>query len=225
MKKPIFLGILCCILLILTIPVSSNTFPKSDSRIAESNQTKEAIPCINALVNATPIPSPHLPTTPRVIYITPILGYGPDGPFWIPKDSLSPDDNLYQKRPINISKLERDIEEAPYQTWEYKRDSFDCSNMAGVMVEHLDSRGWNAEIIVGDSKTSPSGCIHAFIIVNRRVTVAPTLKIITYAEGRENNLREFDFFINTWDIIGVYQDREDAIERSWWSYSQWGDFR
>ena len=225
-KKIILL--VCCVSFIFIIHISGNTNPNNDIMIDELNQIEEVedlLP-VNETIVLPPIPVVSLPKY-EFVNVSPIVVYSSKSFSWVWVDNVGalPNKSTYQKRLVNISKLESDIEQAPYQTREYRQDRFDCSNMVGVLVEHLDSRGWNADIVVVDSKKSLTGCIHTFIIVDRRVIVSVMSKKITYAEGRGNNTRDLDFFINTWDIMYLYFSREDAIRRGHWGNNEWEDWR
>lgn len=226
--KNIIVGLLlCCILCFLIVPISKNINPDYNITIGELNQTEEVgnLSLVNETVILSPISVVSIPKY-KFVNASPIVIYSVEDFSWVWVDDVTilPNKSTYQKKLMNISKLENDIEEAPYQTYELKQDRFDCSNTAGMLVDHLNSRGWDAAIVVGDSKKS-SRCVHAFVIVDRRIIVEPTLKVITYAEGKKDNMKDLNFYVNTWDIIGFYYSKEDAIKRSRWSYNEWDDLR
>lgn len=128
-----------------------------------------------------------------------------------------------------FEQLKKDVESAPYKKTDYVRDVNDCSNMAATMVEHLDAKGYNAEIVV--VQTRQSYCdkwnligrrgYHAFVIVDRQAIVEATYKLITFSEGKYEDSGSIDWYIEAWDIIGVYANRENAIKQSRWGVSEW----
>ena len=115
-----------------------------------------------------------------------------------------------------FQQLEEDVNAVSYSIGEYVNDRFDCSNMAGLMVDELDTKGYNAEMVLVHSKLDKN-CRHTFVIVDREVIIEPTRKLITFAEGRYGNYNSIDWYVATWNIIGVYTDKEAAAK-----YSQWG---
>ena len=125
--------------------------------------------------------------------------------------------------------LELNLDQVPFSVSEYRKDTFDCSNMAALIVEELDAKGYNAEIVVVRVKQSyldrwnieGKRGYHVFVIVDRQVIIEPTFKVITFAEGEYGDFNTLDWYIETWDIIGVYADSSDAIKRSRWSFMEW----
>ena len=120
--------------------------------------------------------------------------------------------------------LELDLDKVPFFVSEYRKGVFDCSNMAALIVQELDAKEYNAEIVVVHSKVDRK-CYHSFVIVDRQVIIEPTFKLITFTEGVYGNFGSLDWYIETWDIIGVYADSSDAIKRSGWSYIEWNTGR
>ena len=112
-------------------------------------------------------------------------------------------------------KLQKDIEEVPYETFEYATDVFDCSNMAGMLTDHLDDSGYNAELVIVHSKVDRK-CYHTFVIVDRKVIIEPTHKLITFSEMEygDYNTDSIDWYMETWDIVGIYTNKEDAAKNS-----------
>lgn len=54
-------------------------------------------------------------------------------------------------------RLQKDVLSAPYSIWDYKEDEFDCSNMALLLADWLELRGWDMDIIVGDGPNATAG--------------------------------------------------------------------
>ena len=118
-------------------------------------------------------------------------------------------------------KLQKDIEEVPYETFEYVTDVFDCSNMAGMLTDHLDDAGYDAELVIVHSKVDRT-CYHTFVIVDRKVIIEPTYKLITFSEMEygDYNTDSIDWYMETWDIVGIYTNKEDAAKNSRWNIYQ-----
>ncbi|GAH24994.1 unnamed protein product [marine sediment metagenome] len=124
--------------------------------------------------------------------------------------------------------LKMDIENVSYNTYEYKEDVFDCSNMAGLMVDELDAKGYDAQIVAVRSRIDEKCGIdkrsgHAFVIVDMEVIIEPVHLLITFSEGKygDYNTKAIDWYIETWEVIGVYENKEDAVKRSKWGFSEW----
>lgn len=128
--------------------------------------------------------------------------------------------------------LVKDVTDAPYFKWEYKANIFDCSNMAGVLVTHLDSLGYNAEIVVVRTRQSyldaaniPGvGDYHTFVIVDRQAIVESTFKLVTFTEDKYGDHLTIDWYIEAYEIIGVYDSVEDT-KRSKWGQLEFMDLR
>ena len=73
------------------------------------------------------------------------------------------------------ARLQIDVWKAPYSTWDYEESKFDCSNMAALLTDDLDQKGWNATIRVGYGKKHG----HAWINVNGKC-VEPTSKLLWF---------------------------------------------
>lgn len=128
--------------------------------------------------------------------------------------------------------LEKDVESTPYtevskgtggygkgDKGSYKMGVFDCSNMAAIMVEHLDAKGYNAEIVV--VKRKKGRIHHAFVIVDREAIIEPTHKLITFTEGKYGDKGSTLWYRKTWEVVGVYGDKEDAAKQSRWGVWEW----
>ena len=77
-------------------------------------------------------------------------------------------------------KLEKDVQEAPYCITDYEKGEFDCSNMAALLSDYLEFKGWNTTIVRAPDR-------HAWIKVNDKL-VEPTSKRIFFA-GLTYNFR------------------------------------
>ena len=130
---------------------------------------------------------------------------------------------------LPVQQLELDVNNVSYFVTDYEIGRFDCSNMAAQMVEELNAKGYDAEIVVVCTKQSyldkwnmvGERDYHAFVIIDRQAIVEPTLKLITFTEGKYGNYKTIDWYLEAWEVIGVYSDRDDAIKRSKWGYLEW----
>ena len=128
--------------------------------------------------------------------------------------------------------LVRDAESASYHKNDYKTDRFDCSNMAGVLVDHLDSLGYNAEIIVVQAKQEHLDKYnmigrpgyHAFVIVDRQAIIESTYKLVTFTEGKYGKHGSIDWYIGAWNVIEVHTSMERACKDSRWGMTEWARF-
>ena len=112
--------------------------------------------------------------------------------------------------PLTGAMLFKDVLSAPYNINQYEEGVFDCSQMAGVMEEHLTNNGWNSYIVVLENDRDDSS--HAMVVVDagvRQYLVEPTTKEIrtSYPD---------DYHIYDW-----YYDAADAIENSPWGIEEW----
>lgn len=134
------------------------------------------------------------------------------------------DDVVSAESNIDFTHLQEDIANVSYQTYEYQTDIFDCSNMAGLMVTELDKLDYNAELVIVKSKVSKN-CYHTFVIIDREVIIEPTFKLITFSEGKYGDFGSIEWYIQTWNVIGVYSSIEDAGKRSKWSALEFNTFK
>ena len=107
--------------------------------------------------------------------------------------------------------LEADILNVSYSINDYQTDSFDCSNMAAQMTDELDLLGYNAEMVLVESKVSGTGNWHVFVVVDRQVIIEPTFKCITFSEGEYGMFGNIDWYIQTWKVLAVFTSSEEAI--------------
>lgn len=73
-------------------------------------------------------------------------------------------------------KLQIDVWQAPYSIRDYEEDEFDCSNMAALLTDNLDQKGWNATIRAGYGKKYG----HAWVEVNGKC-VESTAKLLWFS--------------------------------------------
>lgn len=107
--------------------------------------------------------------------------------------------------------LAADVQSAPYDTSSYVLHKFDCTEMSGIMEEHLTEQGWDARIIIlkQDSYDSIS---HAQVIVytdDTHFIVESTAK------------RVVDGTMPGFTVIGEYDNRSDAAKNSMCGYTEW----
>ena len=62
------------------------------------------------------------------------------------------------------ARLQKDVLLAPYSVWDYEIHKFDCSNMAALLHDNLQTKGWNVSIAEGDHPDRIYG--HAWVEIN-----------------------------------------------------------
>jgi len=74
-----------------------------------------------------------------------------------------------------LPEFKRIINECPYSIEEYKKDVFDCSNMASMLDDWLELHGYESWIVIWNTIDGSSG--HAMLLVNGHL-VEPTTKTL-----------------------------------------------
>ena len=70
--------------------------------------------------------------------------------------------------------LQIDVWKAPYSTWDYEKNEFDCSNMAALLEDWLELQKWNTTIVRAPGK-------HAWIEVSGKKYVESISKNVFFA--------------------------------------------
>jgi len=86
---------------------------------------------------------------------------------------LSQGINISQGAVVNQTLVINDVKKCPYNTTEYVRGVFDCSNMAKMLFDYLTERGHHCIIVYVENQTY--GIRHNFLFVDG-YAIEPTTK-------------------------------------------------
>jgi len=112
---------------------------------------------------------------------------------------------------VNQTALYQDIRECPYNTSWYKRDVFDCSNMAVWMRDYLEEQGYTAYVKFG--LNTSIGIAHVWVQVNGYV-VEPTTKDWAWWHYKNNG----SYGWIKWDHTGILPKNWKYMTPREWNY-------
>ena len=110
--------------------------------------------------------------------------------------------NLY------IKNLRMDITNAPYSPEEYILGQFDCSNMASLMDNYLEGKGYDSKIMVVQESNGP----HAYVIIDNETIAEPVTKKIL--KGKTPQDYPGAVIFNDPEMLQAYFEPE-KWEREW----------